>query len=284
MVQLIIEDITNTNRRNNTYMNCRLTTQEKLQDLRLERKLTYAQLEKITKVSSSVLQRLEKGEDERVGYQDVRILAEFYGVSTDYLFGLTDNRNPPNMQVRELWLTDDALKVLYKKKLNTRLLSELITHKYFLLLLIAVEIYLDRTLSPHMKSWNDVFELAEQKIHENYEVKGVDKTLQILKESAVNEDEFLLEKVVWRFRRLLVDLYEEHKKNAPSVEKTDVIKTLTDDVDEVLKSESKGRAKLALLAKQLGLNMSGLTDEEIKVLIKALEKSEKFRNSRGRRK
>ena len=86
------------------------------------------------------------------------------------------------------------------------------------------------------------------------------------------------------YAQLPVDLYEEHKKNAPPTEKTDVIKTLNDDVDAVVKSENKGRAKLALLAKQLGLNTSGLTDEEIKVLIKALEKSEKFRNSRGRRK
>jgi hypothetical protein len=79
-------------------------------------------------------------------------------------------------------------------------------------------------------------------------------------------------------------MYDEHKKNARTDEQSDVIKTLTGDIDELMKSKSKGRAKLALLGKQIGLNTKALTDEETEVLVKALEKSDLYRNNRGRRK
>ena len=42
-------------------------------------------------------------------------------------------------------------------------------------------------------------------------------------------------------------------------------------------------AKMALLAKQIGLNIGELTDEEIVVLTEALEKSQTLRKYRGRK-
>jgi len=264
-------------------MICTLTLQEKLRDLRDEHKLTIAELSDKTMIPTSTLQRLESEEDYRTGYQDIRELAIFYKVSTDYLFGLSDNRIPYNIEVNELHLSDSAVETLREQKINTRLLSALITHPDFFKLLTAVEIYLDRTICHQVNSWNAVFELAEQKIREQYKVGGDDKTIEILKEGAINEDEFLLNKVVERFRSLLVTMYDEHKKTARTDEQTDVMKYLT-DAEEIVKSKSKGRAKLAVLGKQIGLNTKVLTDEEMEVLIKALEKSDLYRNNRGRRK
>jgi transcriptional regulator with XRE-family HTH domain len=264
-------------------MTCTLTLQEKLRDLRDERKLTIAELSEKTMIPTSTLQRLESEEDYRTGYQDIRELATFYKVSTDYLFGLSDNRIPYSIKVNELHLSDLAVETLREQKINTRLLSMLITHTDFFKLLTAVEIYLDRTICPQVNSWNAVFELAEKKIREQYKVSGDDMAIQILKEGAINEDEFLLNKVVERFRSLLINLYGEHKKTARTDEQTDVMKYLT-DADEIVKSKSKGRAKLAVLGKQIGFNTKVLTDEEMEVLIKALEKSDLYRNNRGRRK
>jgi len=266
-------------------MDCKLTLQEKLRDLRDERKLTIAELADKTTITTSTLQRLESDEDYRVGYQDLMLLAKFYGVSTDYLFGLTDNRIPYNIEISELGLSDSAIGVLREGKLNNRLLSKLISHADFVKLLVAVEIYLDRFISPHLKTWNAVFELAEQKIRESNDVSGNDKIIEVLKEANISDDDFLLHKVVERFRELMVELYSEHKNNARiSEEKTDVLKVLADDVDAITASKSKAKAKMTLLAKQIGLNIKGLSDVEVRILIKALEKSELYRNARGRRK
>jgi len=267
-------------------MYCKLTLQEKLRDLRDERKLTITQLSEKTAISTSTLQRLESDDDYRTGYQDVRDLAKFYKISTDYLFGLTNNRIHYNIKLADLNLSDTAIKKLKNKKINTRLLSELIEHHDFFKLLVAIEIYLDKTIDPQLKSWNAAFEIAEQKIRKHYNSDEADRAVEILKAGAIDEDEFLLNRVIERFRGLLATLHDEHAKKARSSEtkQADILKVLTDDIDKVMQSESKGKAKLAVLAKQLGLNINVLTDEETEVLIKALEKSDMYRNNRGRRK
>jgi transcriptional regulator with XRE-family HTH domain len=108
-------------------MKCKLTLQEKLRDLRDERKLVLAgcrqyvysrcagidilaDVEKATGIPISTLQRMESDEDIRVGYQDVMTLAKFYEVSADFLFGLTENRIYRNVAIDELGLTDSAVK------------------------------------------------------------------------------------------------------------------------------------------------------------------------------
>ena len=53
-------------------------------------------------------------------------LAKFYSVSTDYLLGLTEQKNHPNTELDALHLGDDAIEVLRTGKFNHRLLSELI--------------------------------------------------------------------------------------------------------------------------------------------------------------
>ena len=49
------------------------------------------------------------------------------------------------------------------------------------------------------------------------------------------------------------------------------------------KTESEGKAKIILLCKQLGLNVSKLDDEELRVLVKVLERSPLAKRG-GRRK
>ena len=68
-------------------------------------------------------------------------LAKFYGVSTDYLLGLTERKNHPSTELDALHLGDDAIEVLRTGKFNHRLLSELICHKNFQRFMLDAEIY-----------------------------------------------------------------------------------------------------------------------------------------------
>jgi hypothetical protein len=58
-------------------------------------------------------------------------LAEFYNVSTDYLFGITDNLQHRSVEIDALALSDSAIETLKSKKLNNRLISELLSHPDF---------------------------------------------------------------------------------------------------------------------------------------------------------
>ncbi len=67
----------------------RIVFAERLKDLRQEKGLSYAELSKEVGISHSSLCRWENCQTDIISFQLVK-LAEYFGVSTDYLLGLED--------------------------------------------------------------------------------------------------------------------------------------------------------------------------------------------------
>ena len=103
-------------------MNTTLTIQEKLKDLRVERRLTLEQLAEQTGLSKSALGKYENDDLKDISPFAIVTLAKFYEVSTDYLLGMTEQKNHPNAELDALHLSDDAIDVLKEGKFNKRLL------------------------------------------------------------------------------------------------------------------------------------------------------------------
>jgi len=268
-------------------MNVELTLQEKLKDLRVENNLRLQDLADETGIPISSLQRTEGQDDVRVGYQDLTALAEFYDVSTDYLFGLTDNRKHRNVDVDKLRLSDPAIEVLSRDDFNHRLLSELISHPDFPRLMSAMEIYIDRKVLPQMKTMNAMYKFAEKAIKDKFEVTSNDEMISLLGEAIVDEDEYLRFRITERFSELMKSLYDVHKKDISPDEETDVVNSMKDalqNYQSIQDNEEKARFKMITLAKQLGLNLTGLTEEETRVLIKTLSNSDLHKRSIRQRK
>ena len=74
-------------------MHYKLTIPERLQDLRKERHLTLERLAEQTGLSRSALGKYESDDYKDISPFAIATLAEFYGVSADYLMGLTENKN-----------------------------------------------------------------------------------------------------------------------------------------------------------------------------------------------
>lgn len=124
-------------------MQAELTLQEKLKDLRMERKLTLEQLAEQTKLSRSALGNYESDEERDISPFALKTLAKFYDVSTDYLLGLTENRKHPDADVASLHLSDEMIELLRSGKINNRLLCEIATHEGFEMLMADMEVYVD---------------------------------------------------------------------------------------------------------------------------------------------
>ncbi len=73
-------------------MYIKLTIQERLKDLRTEQKLTLEQLAEKTGISKSALGKYETEEYKDMSPFNLVTLSNFYGVSTDYLLGLTEQK------------------------------------------------------------------------------------------------------------------------------------------------------------------------------------------------
>ena len=107
-------------------MQIKLTIQERLKDLRVERGLTLEQLAEQTGLSKSALGKYEADDFKDISPFSIVTLAKFYGVSTDYLLGMTETKNHPDTELDALHLSDDAIEVLKARQFNHRLLSEML--------------------------------------------------------------------------------------------------------------------------------------------------------------
>lgn len=72
-----------------------------LKKLRKEKQLTQEQLGKILNISTSTVSMYENGTREP-DLQTLIRLSEFYGVTTDFILGLTDNPYPASMTAEDI--------------------------------------------------------------------------------------------------------------------------------------------------------------------------------------
>jgi len=275
-------------------MKINLTLQEKLRDLRDERKLKQQEVAEQTGIPLATISRIESNDDNQTSYQTVAALAKFYNVSTDYLFGITDNRQHRNIDIDALALSDSAIEILKSKKLNNRLISELLSHADFGQLINAVEVYIDKKMMPQMQTLNAVYRLAETTIKENYtdSTDGNasdkrDEILAFLQNAAINEDEYLRFRISERFNAIMKSLFDAHKTDKLSPEHNEVIEDMKGIVRgyvEDKKTDGATVAKYHAFLKSLGLSAKNLSQQEQEVLIKALEKSPHMKRRGGRKK
>ena len=86
-------------------MQVNLTIQERLKDLRVERGLTLEQLSEKTGISKSALGKYEAEDFKDISPYSMVELAKFYGVSTDYLLGLTEQKNTHTQSLKPcIWV------------------------------------------------------------------------------------------------------------------------------------------------------------------------------------
>ena len=85
----------------------------------MDKHLTLEQLAEQTGLSKSALGKYETDDYKDISPFAIATLANFYGVSTDYLMGLTENREVPNADVQSLHLTDEMIDLLRSGKSTT---------------------------------------------------------------------------------------------------------------------------------------------------------------------
>ena len=131
-----------------------LSIQERLKDLRVERRLTLEQLAEQTGLSKSALGSYESDDYKDISHHAISRLADFYGVTTDYLLARTETKSHPNASLADLCLSDDMIELLKNKRIDTALLCELATHSNFVKLLADIQIYVEGIASMQIQNLN----------------------------------------------------------------------------------------------------------------------------------
>lgn len=165
----------------------KLTIPERFEELRKERHLTLEQLAEQTGLSKSALGSYETEEMKDISHYAVIKLAQFYGVTTDYLLALSETRNPPNADLIDLRLGDDMIELLKNGKINAPLLCKLAGHKDFVKLMADIEIYINGIALAQIQNLNAWVDVARAEIMEKYQPGENDSTVEMLEAAHIQE-------------------------------------------------------------------------------------------------
>ena len=260
-------------------MQPKLTIQERLKDLRVECGLTLEQLSAETDISKSALGKYEADDFKDISPFSMVELAKFYGVSTDYLLGLTEQKNHPNTELDALQLGDDAIEVLRTSNFNHRLLSELICHKDFQRFMLDAEIYVDRIADMRIKDMNAVLEAVRQMALMKNGGDENDLHLRTLEVAQIREDEYFGSLIADDLKGILRDIRSEHRPDTMTADETSLVATVQGQLQDAMNFEgSSEEKKIRAYLATIGLDYDALTKEEFVSLIGILKKSKYMKN------
>ncbi|MBO4846459.1 MAG: helix-turn-helix domain-containing protein [Lachnospiraceae bacterium] len=244
-------------------MKADITINERIKDLRTERGLTQKQLADAVGIAYSTY-----GDYEQDGYfiphTAVIALAKYFGVTTDYLLGLSENHIQVNTSVKDLHLSDKAIEVISDEHTNSRLLSELITHPGFKQLLTDAEIYVDGYFDQNIQNNNSLLDFARKKIAEK-EIPA-DNFTGTVEMIHVHQNDYFSHLLANDFLPILEDIKNSHKND---LETSDGGYTAEDyeRVVENTKGKSGIRRLGAIIVELLKINRSSINEEKLDNLV-----------------
>lgn len=263
-------------------MQIKLTTGERLTDLRREHNLTLEQVAEQTGIVKSTLSNYENDRKPDVNLNALEKLAALYHVDMGYLLGLTENKDHVDTNLADLHLSDQAIEVLTSGQINNRLLSELIVHPEFSRLMADMEIYVDGVVSMQIRNLNTLLESARTAIIEKYHPKE-DNTLLTLKAAQIDEDEYFARVVSEDVERILKELKEAHSRDQGSAATDDSAVSLKEYLDELSETEGGDQKWIKIFCKELRLPYAKLTETEKHWLIQISRKSELLKSGTPQR-
>ena len=261
-----------------------LTIQERIKDLRVERGLTLKELAEQTGLSSSALGSYEADDTKDISHYALIRLAKFYGVTTDYLLGLTETKRHPNADLADLRLSDAMIDILKEGRVDTALLGELVAHPDFTKLLADISIYVNGIAAMQIQNLNAWVDVARAEIVEKYQPEDNDRTAYLLQASHVDEGEYFTSRVHRDIDVIMKDMREAHRGQSDSAPESSAVEELKRDLEEVACfNGSKLEQLIMLFCKQTKLRYNKLTEEEKQWLARIAQKSELLKGSVSQR-
>lgn len=221
---------------------------ERLEDLRNRRKLTLKELSEKSGVDYSTLSRIENGNVKKVGDDVLLKLARFFGVSTDFLLGITNVPDKKNYTIEELGLTPDAARNLYTGAVDSCVINLLLAHPDFGTLTNRIADYLDDTMAAGIAAQNQFYDSVSDLMTK---IGKEDKTRRQAAITQAKEARSLRRKLyadeLAQIESLFKGILSSIKKSAPTG-KTEIAKAMTKEAfDRMVSEVTKGGSVVEVL-------------------------------------
>ena len=223
---------------------------ERMEDLRNQRKLTLKEVAEKTGIDYSTLSRIENGNVKKVGDDVLLKLARFFGVSTDFLLGITNVPDKKNYTIEELGLTPEAARTLYTGAIENRVIN-LLVHPDFATLTNRIADYLDDRMAAGIAAQNQLYDsVSDLMMRIGKEEKALRQaaTTQAKEAKALRRKLYAdeLAEIETLFKSMLSSIKKEHPTGKP-----EAAKAMTKDAFDKMRSDlTKGGSAAEILKVQ----------------------------------
>jgi len=197
---------------------------QRIRELREQRDIKQEQLAEILNINKATLSRIERGETKTVGSDILMKLAEYFGVSIDFLVGYTCMPDPKNYSVEALGLSADGAKAMISRRVHMEILNRLLENPEFCQLTYTMHYALEPNQMAGVSSANNMLAFGDsimvgvmnRSVKGNQELMALSRRLgaEMIDPNTVGnykmEDEF--RKIITQLRR---DIRQEKPVSVP---------------------------------------------------------------------
>lgn len=218
----------------------------RLQHLQDRKGMKDNELAKVLHIDRATLKRIMNGGTEKVSSQVIIAAAQNFGVSTDFLLGLTDMPDPMNYPVEEFGLTEAAAKAILSEDVHTEILNLLLENQRFCQLTHTMHYALEPDQTEGIMSRNNLLAYGESLFLECMNPslktkKEMKKDSRKIASEIVDPNTVGNQQMLEEFRKIIQQLRKEMKmRKPPSVP---VTREFLKEMDKELLARAGGERK-----------------------------------------
>ena len=138
------------------------TVRQRIQDQLKERKITQGELAAEIGMAESSLSRFLSEKTDKIGDEYIIKIADFLGVSTDFVLGQTDFPERRNYDIGELGLSYKAAMVLYTREVDTDVVNRILESPQFPEITRMISRYFKDTIAEGFAVQNAMWDTLQQ--------------------------------------------------------------------------------------------------------------------------
>lgn len=162
------------------------TVRQRIQDQLKERKITQGELAAAIGMAESSLSRFLSEKTDKIGDEYIIKIADFLGVSTDFILGQTDFPERRNYDIGELGLSYRAAMALYTREVDTDVVNRILENSQFPTITRMIARYFNDSNAEGPAGLNAMWDTMQQMISTldtsrlAYPQEGTEAAVQIL--------------------------------------------------------------------------------------------------------
>ena len=267
------------------------TVRHRIQELIKERKITQAELAAEIGMAESSLSRFLSEKTDKIGDEYIIKIADFLGVSTDFILGQTDFPERRNYDIGELGLSYRAAMALYTREVDTDVVNRILENPQFPTITRMIARYFKDCNAEGAAGLNAMWDTMQQMIgtldtsHLANPQEGTEATTQILSMMKTAPYEKDIESIQFALMTMLRDIKTGIQTQTPTTELATAQLT-----EAMMKNIVKGSSEQSLVphitfeqlagtystlpgaTPELGKQFSGLIEDFIKGYIDIAQK------------